>query len=138
MNRLYHNPRCTTSRRALQALESGGITFETVLYLKTPPDRRRLRELIERLEDPPADLVRKDKRFRDLGLEAGDYQDADDVIQLLIEHPELMQRPSSTPGAPSSAGPSIGWRRSPNRKASMRPCEEHCRTPVRSNRQRRE
>ena len=45
------------------------------------------------LESPPADLVRKDKRFEELKLKATDYTSKAQVIALLIKHPELMQRP---------------------------------------------
>ena len=45
------------------------------------------------LPDPPADLVRKDKRFKELGLDASDYETRDQVVALLVEHPELMERP---------------------------------------------
>lgn len=45
------------------------------------------------LDGPLADLVRKDKRFKELGLSADDYQDQKSVIAILLEHPELMQRP---------------------------------------------
>ncbi len=93
MLRLYHNPRCTTSRKALAALEEAPTEFETVLYLKNPLGRDELIRLMARLEDAPADLVRKDKRFKDLGLSASDYAEPDSVADLLVEHPELMQRP---------------------------------------------
>ena len=45
------------------------------------------------IDDPPAELVRKDKNFKDLGLNASDYTTEDDVVALLLEHPRLMQRP---------------------------------------------
>ena len=45
------------------------------------------------LQSPAAELVRKDKRFAELGLKADDYVDRESVIALLLEHPELMQRP---------------------------------------------
>ena len=45
------------------------------------------------LESPPAELVRKDKRFAELGLKSEDYLDRESVIELLLKHPELMQRP---------------------------------------------
>ena len=45
------------------------------------------------LPDPPAELVRKDKNFKELGLNEADYQTRDAVIELLLEHPVLMQRP---------------------------------------------
>jgi arsenate reductase len=45
------------------------------------------------LPDPPAELVRKDDRFKELGLKASDFQTEDQVIDVLLEHPDLMQRP---------------------------------------------
>ena len=45
------------------------------------------------IEDPPAELVRKDKRFKELGLSAESYTTRDQVVALLVKHPELMQRP---------------------------------------------
>ena len=45
------------------------------------------------LEVPPADLVRKDKRFKELGLNPDNYATRDQVVALLLMHPELMQRP---------------------------------------------
>ena len=45
------------------------------------------------IDDPPAELVRKDKNFKDLGLNASDYTTEDAVVDLLLEHPRLMQRP---------------------------------------------
>ena len=45
------------------------------------------------MPDPPAELVRKDKNFAELGLDPADYESADAVIDLLLEHPKLMQRP---------------------------------------------
>jgi len=64
-----------------------------VQYLKKPLDRDQLVELMGKLEDPPADLVRKDGFFKDLGLDEADYTDVDAVADLLVEHPRLMQRP---------------------------------------------
>ena len=52
-----------------------------------------MREVIAMVEEPPAELVRKDKNFNDLGLDAGDYTTVDAVVALLREHPRLMQRP---------------------------------------------
>ena len=52
-----------------------------------------MREVIGMIDDPPAELVRKDKNFKDLGLDAGDFTTEDAVVALLREHPRLMQRP---------------------------------------------
>jgi arsenate reductase len=91
--RIYHNPACTHSRGALEILEERAPGAEVVLYLKTPPPKAELERLLALLEDPPADLVRKDKRFAELGLVESDYQTIEQVVAVLVEHPELMQRP---------------------------------------------
>jgi arsenate reductase len=90
---VYHNPACSKSRGALDILGERGADTDVVEYLKAPPDRATLERILDAIPDPPAELVRKDKRFDVLGLEADDYTDRETVITLLLEHPELMQRP---------------------------------------------
>ena len=62
-------------------------------YLKQKPDRPTLEKIIAGLEDPVADLVRKDSQFAKLGLDEADYREADPVIDLLVAKPRLLQRP---------------------------------------------
>lgn len=62
-------------------------------YLKTPLNRADLEHFLDLLPDPPADLVRKDKRFKELGLDENHYITREAVIEVLLAHPELMQRP---------------------------------------------
>jgi arsenate reductase len=90
---VLHNPNCSTSRSALDEVKAAGAEAEVVQYLKTPLDRAQLLELLGKLEDPPADLVRKDGFFKEQGLSAADYVTAEAVANLLVEHPRLMQRP---------------------------------------------
>ncbi len=90
---LLHNPNCSTSRHALEATEEAGTETDVVAYLKRPLDRAALLDLMGKLEDPPADLVRKDGFFKDQGLVEDDYVTAEAVADLLVEHPRLMQRP---------------------------------------------
>lgn len=90
---VYHNPRCSNSRRALDTLRERGVEVEIVRYLDTPLDRPALERLVAMLVDPPAELVRHDKRFAELGLDPKHYRDPASVVDLLAEHPELMQRP---------------------------------------------
>jgi arsenate reductase len=90
---LYHNPGCSKSRGALQILEERGADFEVVEYLSTPLARADLEAILEGIPDAPAELVRKDKHFESLSLDASDYVEADAVVGLLLEHPKLMQRP---------------------------------------------
>lgn len=70
-----------------------GVEFDAIEYLKQPLDRAGFARILRLLAAPPAELVRKDKRFADLRLHAEDYQTAEAVIELLLHHPELMQRP---------------------------------------------
>ncbi|WP_131104541.1 ArsC/Spx/MgsR family protein [Ornithinimicrobium sufpigmenti] len=90
---VLHNSRCSTSRHALETVEAAGLPVEVVHYLKTPLDREQLLDLIAKLEDPPADLVRKDAFFAGLGLSADECTTPEQVADLLVEHPRLMQRP---------------------------------------------
>ncbi len=95
---LYHNPNCSKSRGAKEILESRGVDFEIVEYLKTPLDADSISVLLQAIGGDPADLVRKDSHFKELGLNADDYQSADAVAKLLAEHPKLMQRPVAVLG----------------------------------------
>jgi arsenate reductase (glutaredoxin) len=90
---LYHNPGWGNSRGALELLRAQGVEFDIVEYLKTPLHRTTLERVLAMLDTPPADLVRKDRRFEELGLKATDYVTAAAVVELLLQHPELMQRP---------------------------------------------
>jgi arsenate reductase len=77
----------------LEILHDRGVEFDVVEYLKTPLDRADFERILDAIPDPPADLVRKDKKFGELGLNADDYTTKAAVIDLLLEHPVLMQRP---------------------------------------------
>ncbi|MGZ4799965.1 MAG: arsenate reductase (glutaredoxin) [Acidimicrobiia bacterium] len=90
---VYHNPSCSKSRGALEILREQGIDTDVVEYLKAPPDRATLERIVDAIPNPPADLVRKDKRFKELGLDASDYTSRAAVVDLLLAHPELMERP---------------------------------------------
>jgi arsenate reductase len=90
---IYHNPHCHASQNAITIADELGIAYDVVLYLKQKPDRATLEGIADRLEDPVADLVRKDSLFRKLGLDAADYVDREPVVELLLERPALLQRP---------------------------------------------
>jgi len=90
---IYHNPVCGKSRGALDILRERGVDCDVVEYLKTPLDRATLTRFLDLLPGPPADLVRKDKRFKELGLDPNDYVTKQQVVDVLLKHPELMERP---------------------------------------------
>jgi arsenate reductase len=91
--RVYHNPVCSKSRGALEILGERGVHLDVIEYLKAPPTRAELERIVDAIPDAPAALVRKDKRFGELALSADDYQTKEQVVALLLEHPELMERP---------------------------------------------
>ena len=77
----------------MEILRERNIEFDVIEYLKNPLSREALAQILARLSDSPGELVRKDKNFAALGLNADQFQTADAVIDLLLEHPKLMQRP---------------------------------------------
>ena len=77
----------------MDLLHARDVEFDIIEYLKKPPTRETLEKIIDMLDGPVADLVRKDKRFKELGLSADDYVETKAVVALLLKHPELMQRP---------------------------------------------
>ena len=74
-------------------LRARGVEFDAVEYLKNPLDRATLERLVAIVDAAPADLVRKDRHFSELGLDPAHYISAEHVVTLLLDHPELMQRP---------------------------------------------
>lgn len=74
--------------------EEQGVEIEVVKYMKEPPDRATLQHIVDTLEDPVEDLVRKDSVFKKLELDPDDYVgNAAAVVDVLVEHPKLLQRP---------------------------------------------
>lgn len=65
-----------------------------ILYIKTPPGREELKKIVQALEDPVEDLVRKDSMFKKLELDPDDYVDNPEaVVEILLKHKQLLQRP---------------------------------------------
>ena len=77
----------------MRIAEELGADAEVVLYLKTPPDAATLRAIIAKLEDPVTDLVRRDSLWQKLGLTDADVATADQVVDVLVRHKQLLQRP---------------------------------------------
>ena len=77
----------------MDILRERDVEFDVINYLNTPLDEDTLREICEKVDVEPAGLVRKDRNFKDLGLDAANYTTVDAVVSLLAEHPRLMQRP---------------------------------------------
>ena len=90
---IYHNPDCGTSRNALGLIRNAGIEPHVVEYLKAPPSRALLEELIERAGIKPRELLReKGTPFAELGLDDPALSDAE-LIDAMMAHPVLINRP---------------------------------------------
>ena len=91
--RLYHNPRCSKSRAALQLLEERGLTPTIVRYLDTPPDVDQLQALLRQLGIVPRQLLRSgEEAYQQLGLANPALTDAQ-LIEAMSKHPKLIERP---------------------------------------------
>ena len=74
-------------------MQERGVEFDVIEYLKSPLGRADFERFLALLPDEPAELVRKDKKFKELGLNADDYVTREAVVEVLLRHPALMQRP---------------------------------------------
>ena len=91
--RLYHNPRCSKSRGALELLRERGIEPEIRAYLDTSPGEDELRQLVAMLEVSPRALLRTgEAEYRELGLDDASITD-DRIIAAMAAHPRLIERP---------------------------------------------
>jgi arsenate reductase len=103
---LLHNPHCSTSVHALEALEAAGrdVTVRKYLLVKERLSEEELRALAGRLQGDPVDaLIRRDKRYAELGLQA-DGLGVDEVVAILVAHPALLQRPILDDGTAAMIG----------------------------------
>lgn len=93
---IYHNPACGTSRNSLALIRRSGEEPEIIEYLKTPPSREKLKELIAAMGIPVRALLReKSAPYDDLGLSDPKWSD-DELIDFMIAHPILINRPIVT------------------------------------------
>jgi arsenate reductase (glutaredoxin) len=90
---IYHNPACGTSRKVLAALREAGYAPEVVEYLKTPPDRRTLQQLMKRMGKNVRDILRKrGTPYEELGLDDPAVSD-EAIFDAIDAHPILIERP---------------------------------------------
>lgn len=90
---IYHNPRCSKSRQALQLLQERGHTPRVVEYLKTPPDKEQLKKILDQLGLEPRQLMRTgEKEYKELGLDNPGLS-RDELIEAMVRHPILIERP---------------------------------------------
>ena len=90
---IFHNPRCSKSRAALEMLTEKGIEADVVKYLDTPPNRETLEQILELSDMQPRDLMRKgETEYGDNNL-SDESLTRDQLIAALIEFPKLLERP---------------------------------------------
>lgn len=90
---IYHNPACGTSRNTLEMIRASGEEPVVIEYLKTPPSRDRLVELIAKMKISPRDLLReKGTPYAELGLGEDRWTD-DQLVGFMVAHPILINRP---------------------------------------------
>ena len=90
---IYHNPRCSKSRKTLQLLKEQDIEPEVVEYLKTPPSEKQLDGILRKLEMEPRELMRrKEKPYKELGLD-DEKLSRSDLIRAMVANPILIERP---------------------------------------------
>ena len=101
---IYHNPRCQKSRQTLQLIRDAGVEPTIVEYLKEPPSADELDALTKKLGLQPSELFRrKEALFKELGL-AGKELSRDEALQILAEHPKLIERPIVVKGREAVLG----------------------------------
>lgn len=101
---LYHNPRCSKSRAALELLEARGLEPRVVRYLETPPSAAELRALLAKLGYGARQLLRSgEEEYQTLNL-ADPALDDDALIAAMVAHPRLIERPILVAGDKAVVG----------------------------------
>ena len=101
---IYHNPRCSKSRQALQILRDAGIEPTIIEYLKTPLAKEQLRNISQLLGLRPKDFVRKiENDFKDNDLSKY-LEDDDKLIDAMLLFPKIIERPIVVSGAEAVIG----------------------------------
>ena len=98
---IYHNPRCTKSRQTLELLREEGHDPRVVEYLKEPLDAATLRGLLKKLGMTASELVRRNDYRK---LELPETDDEDELIQLMIDNPKIIERPIVVAGRNARIG----------------------------------
>lgn len=91
--RIFHNPRCSKSRQALELLTERGIEPEIIRYLETPPTEQELSDILEALGHQPRELMRTgESEFKEQGLD-NPHLTREQLIAAMVASPRLIERP---------------------------------------------
>ena len=90
---VYEKPTCTKCREMNRFLQDNGVDFSKVNYYIEPLSKGKLKELLAKMKLTPRDILRNSEPiYRELGLGKGEFTD-DEIISLMVKHPDLIQRP---------------------------------------------
>ena len=90
---IYQKPTCTTCRQAIQVLKDSGTPFKSVNYYEQPFTKARLKSVLKKARLSPRDVLRtKEETYKELGLAKRQLSD-DELVDLMVTHPDLIQRP---------------------------------------------
>lgn len=104
MIQIYHNPRCTKSRQALELLQSKGIVPQVILYLEQGLTKTEITEILSKLKLPVREIMRtKEEEFKEQNL-ADQNLSFDDLIAALVKTPKLLERPIVINGNKAAIG----------------------------------
>ncbi len=92
MYTIYHNPRCSKSRAGLAYLKSKGYEFQIIDYLKNPLSKSTLKEILMKMNVKPQEIIRTQEAVYKAEFKGKNFTD-EEWINVLIEHPKLIQRP---------------------------------------------
>jgi len=90
--KIYHNPRCSKSRKTLMLIQKNEKNHEIIEYLRSPISNRELLSLLEMLKIKPIELVRKGEQIWKEKFKGKNLSD-DDLVQAMVEYPKLIERP---------------------------------------------
>lgn len=101
---IYHNPKCSKSRKTLDLIHSRNVEPKVVEYLQNPPSRSELEAILRTLDFGPRNLIRTgESEFKENGLDDPSITD-DQLITAMLEHPILIQRPIVVAGRRATVG----------------------------------
>lgn len=102
--KIYHNPRCSKSRQALQLIREQGLEPEIILYLESPPTKAELRDIFKKLGKNADDILRKGEADYKAHFTAISRTDEKVLIDLLVAYPKVTKRPIVVAGVKAVIG----------------------------------
>ncbi len=101
--KIYHNPRCGKSREAIQLLNEKKLDYEVRLYLKEGLTQKEIKEILDKLQMKPMDIIRQNEKEWKENFE-GQKMSNTDLIKAIVAYPKLLQRPIIVKGGKAVIG----------------------------------